>query len=96
MRGRLLPPVIAALLLAVTLPAASAAERSRAVRAQFMREHPCPSTGKTRGACAGYQVDHRTPLCIGGADRTENLQWLSIAAHKDKTKSDVRLCRTHP
>src|SRR5579859_4581929 len=26
-------------------------KRSKAARADFMREHPCPSTGKTRGRC---------------------------------------------
>lgn len=78
-------------------PLAEAANhRSRAVRAEFMRQAPCPSTGATRGACPGYQVDHRTPLCIGGADRVDNLQWLSVEAHRAKTRSDVRLCRTHP
>lgn len=69
--------------------------RSRAVRAEFQRHHPCPATGATRGACPGYQVDHRTPLCNGGADRIDNLQWLSVEAHKRKTTIDVRLCRAN-
>lgn len=73
--------------------ARDAAYRSRAVRADFMREHPCPATGARRGACPGYQVDHRTPLCNGGADHADNLQWLSVEAHKHKTRTDVRLCR---
>jgi hypothetical protein len=50
-------------------------KRSRAARAAFVREHPCPSTGKTRGRCPGYIVDtfmlwsagEQTvqPACIG-------------------------------
>lgn len=72
------------------------AERSKAVRAEFQRMHPCPSTGQTRGPCPGWQVDHKTPLCIGGKDEPENLQWIPIQEHKVKTKSDVRLCRAHP
>ena len=57
---------------------------------------PCPATGQPRGACPGYQVDHRTPLCNGGADRVDNLQWLSIEEHKRKTRIDVRSCRASP
>lgn len=70
-----------------------AAERSRAVRAEFMRANPCPATEHTRGPCPGWQVDHRTPLCNGGADRVDNLQWLSTDAHRRKTTDDIRLCR---
>lgn len=84
-----------ALALACAIPAA-AADRSRAVRAEFQRQQPCPATGAKRGACPGYQADHKTPLCIGGKDEAANLQWLDVDAHKAKTKSDVRLCRVHP
>lgn len=75
---------------------ASAADRSRAVRAEFMRTNPCPSTGATRGPCPGWQVDHWAPLCIGGADAAPNLRWLTIEQHKAKTRQDVRLCRARP
>lgn len=85
--------VYAIALLALT---ATAAERSKSVRAEFQREHPCPSTGAKRGACPGYQVDHKTPLCIGGKDELTNLHWIAVDEHKVKTKSDVRLCRTTP
>src|SRR5436853_590224 len=57
------------------LPAGDSAARDRAQRQAFMREHPCPSTGKTRGACRGYVVDHVIPLCAGGADHPSNMQW---------------------
>lgn len=53
-------------------------------RAKFMRTHPCPSTGKTSGACPGYVVDHRQALKHGGADRPENMQWQTKAAAKSK------------
>jgi hypothetical protein len=53
-------------------------------RRAFMHTHPCPSTGKTYGACPGYQVDHRTALACGGADDPSNMQWLSVAEHKAK------------
>lgn len=69
--------------------------RSPALRAEFQRLEPCPSTGLTRGACPGFQVDHAVPLCLGGpkVDQISNLQWLSIEDHKRKTREDVRLCR---
>lgn len=33
----------------------------------------------------GYEVDHRTPLCEGGAHCLKNLQYLSFAEHKSKS-----------
>ena len=59
-------------------------KRSREARAEFVRSHPCPSAGRTRGACPGYQVDHRQALACGGADDPSNMQWLSTAQHKAK------------
>jgi hypothetical protein len=83
------------LLLALAAAAAWPAERSRAVRAEFMRDNPCPATGATRGSCPGWQVDHAVPLCLGGqaVDTQANLRWVAIEPHKAKTREDVRLCR---
>jgi 5-methylcytosine-specific restriction endonuclease McrA len=67
--------------------------RSAAEVLAFKRVNPCPSTGQRRGACPGHQVDHITPLCAGGPDRRENMQWLSVAQHIEKTRIDVRACR---
>lgn len=61
-------------------------QRSAAARHDFQRSHPCPSTGKTSGACPGYVVDHVTPLKRGGADRPNNMQWQTTKAAKDKDK----------
>jgi len=55
-------------------------------RAKFMRSHPCPSTGKTSGACPGYVVDHRVPLKRGGTDSPSNMQWQIKEAAKAKDK----------
>jgi hypothetical protein len=74
------------------LPAV-AVDRSAAVVLAFKRANPCPSTGERRGSCPGYEVDHARPLCAGGADTVENLQWLSVADHRSKTRDDVRVCR---
>lgn len=83
----------AAIILAVAAPV-DASERSKARRAEFVRTVPCPETGITRGPCPGWQVDHITPLCAGGADRAENMQWLPVADHKKKTRQDIRYCRS--
>lgn len=55
-------------------------------RRAFMHSHPCPSTGKTSGACRGYVVDHVTPLKRGGADAPSNMQWQTIDAAKAKDR----------
>lgn len=64
--------------------------RDRNIPAEFQKLYPCPSTGKTTGACPGWERDHIVPLCRGGADTVANLQWLSIEQHKLKTRGDCR------
>ena len=51
---------------------------------QFQHLHPCPSTGRTTGACPGYVRDHIVPLCRGGSDSVTNMQWQTTAEAKDK------------
>lgn len=53
-------------------------KRSRAVLREFQRIHPCPSTGKTTGACPGWNIDHVVPLICFGRDAIFNLQWLPV------------------
>jgi hypothetical protein len=85
---------VRALLLALALAACtSAAPRSRAVRAEFMRAHPCPATGATQGACPGYVADHVEPLCAGGPDSPANLQWQTVDDAKAKDRLEVMRCR---
>ena len=83
--------VLLALLLCGSVEAKS--YRDPQVRAAFMLQHPCPSTGKTRGRCDGWQVDHRLPLCFYGVDELWNLQWLTVKEHREKTKLDVKVCK---
>jgi hypothetical protein len=85
--------VAAAAVLLVLAEADAAPERSRALRAEFVRANPCPANGATSGPCPGYQVDHREALICGGRDELGNLQWLTIAEHKEKTRVEVKLCR---
>lgn len=69
------------------------AERSAAAVAQFKRESPCPSTGAARGRCPGFIVDHVVPLCAGGADEPENMQWQTIPDAKRKDVAERAQCR---
>ncbi|PYT04792.1 MAG: HNH endonuclease, partial [Acidobacteria bacterium] len=55
---------------------------------EFERQTPCPSTGKTRGACPGYVVDHITALECGGADTSSNMQWQTVADAKAKDRTE--------
>lgn len=84
---------VAAALLACTF-AQAAATRSPALRAEFIRSNPCPSTGATRGPCPGWQVDHIEALVCGGRDELRNLQWLQVQQHREKTRVEVKLCRS--
>ena len=78
------------LLLSVSLDADA---RSKSARAEFQRQNPCPATGKARGPCPGYQVDHITPLKCKGGDTPTNMQWLSVEQHKIKTAREAKECR---
>ncbi len=66
--------------------------RSSAEVNAFKRAHPCP-TVLGLAECRTARVDHRTPLCAGGADswRT-NLQWQSLPDSRAKDREEIRLC----
>lgn len=59
-------------------------DRDPRQKASFRKDHPCPSTGRTSGACPGYEVDHVKPLACGGADSPVNMQWLSSNENRAK------------
>lgn len=82
-------------IVAATAPISAEAKipRDRAQVRAFRAEHPCPATGRTRGACPGWEVDHVQSLCSGGADHPSNLQWIRKEDHRLKTFLDVRACR---
>jgi hypothetical protein len=60
--------------------------RSARAKDQFKHQQPCPSTGKSSGACPGYVIDHVMPLKRGGADAPGNMQWQTTGAAKQKDK----------
>lgn len=67
--------------------------RSTTTPRQFMRLHPCPSTGHTYGACPGWIRDHIIPLCAGGRDTVANMQWQEYKASIEKDKLEWKQCR---
>jgi hypothetical protein len=80
-------------LLVGSAPASAKINRSSSVKADFQRQHPCPSTGRTTGACKGYVKDHIKALDCGGADAVHNLQWQTVADAKLKDKWERKECR---
>jgi hypothetical protein len=68
-------------------------KRSAAAKDAFKHSHPCPSTGKSSGACPGYVIDHVKALACSGADNPSNMQWQTTAAAKAKDKVERRDCR---
>ena len=82
-----------ALLLLICAAPAAAAERSTAAVAAFKRANPCPATGARRGACPGHVVDHVEPLCAGGRDHPDNMQWQTVADARMKDIEEHRRCR---
>lgn len=58
--------------------------RSSHAKSSFKHAHPCPSTGRSYGACPGYVIDHIHALKHGGADDPNNMQWQTVQAAKEK------------
>jgi hypothetical protein len=71
-----------------------AAPRSAAARLEFKRHSPCPSTGRSAGACPDFVIDHVQPLCAGGADAPINMQWQTVQQAKVKDRDERALCRS--
>lgn len=83
---------LALLMLATQANTASISPRSKAARAEFQRQNPCPATGKSRGPCPGWVVDHVVPLACGGVDAPANMQWQTVAGGKAKDREERRFC----
>ncbi len=66
--------------------------RSQKAKVIFKYEHPCPSTGKTKGSCPNYIIDHIKPLACGGADDPSNMQWQTKEEAKVKDSWELKGC----
>jgi hypothetical protein len=78
---------------AIASVACAGQHRSHAVLNEFQREHPCPSTGLTHGACPGWIKDHWCPLECGGPDAVSNLVWQTVRDAKAKDRWEL-MCWT--
>src|SRR5258706_6091619 len=65
--------------------------RPASAKAEFKREHPCPSPRNRSRACPGYVIDHIRPLACGGLS-PGNMQFQTIADAKAKEKWDAKQC----
>ena len=74
------------LLIPITTQAKCNIHRSSAVRYQFK-----VLTGYPDGR-PGYVIDHIQPLCAGGLDTTQNMQWMTIADAKIKDRWERSIC----
>jgi hypothetical protein len=95
MTKTIIAPVMAAALALMPVHAGATShshhyQRSRRVTEEFQQLNPCPSTGKTYGACPGWIKDHIVALCKGGADAVWNLQWQTVAEAKAKDKWECK------
>lgn len=66
--------------------------RSHKAKVIFKYSHPCPSTGRNKGSCPDYIIDHIKPLACGGLDDASNMQWQTKADAKAKDKIERAGC----
>lgn len=66
--------------------------RSASAKGAFKKLHPCPATGRSRGRCPGYVIDHIKPLACGGPDAPVNMHWQTLADGKAKDKWERKAC----
>lgn len=87
--------VLTLLLLSCGLAVDAKIIRSHAVLLEFRKHNVCPATGQLAvyTSCHGYVIDHIKPLCAGGKDELQNLQWQEYAASKKKDLLEMKMCR---
>jgi hypothetical protein len=92
--ARLMPALLlaVAIALAITPQTSASTERTARAKYQFRKANHCPATGNVVGPCPGWIADHRIPLCSGGADSPDNIQWITREAARIKDRADIARC----
>ena len=85
--------ILAMLFCCISLSSHAEYHRSLKAKAMFRYLHPCPATGRTKGSCPGYIIDHVDPLACGGADEPSNMQWQTKAEAMSKDKWERKNCK---
>lgn len=80
------------LMLSISSTAYAEYKRSQKAKNQFKQMQPCPATGKSKGSCPNYIIDHVKPLACGGADSPYNMQWQTKHDAKMKDKWERKGC----
>jgi 5-methylcytosine-specific restriction protein A len=66
------------------------------IKKRYEREHPrlCAECERKGMVGNGDELDHIIPLWAGGTNNENNLQWLCIEHHKEKTSKEATIrCR---
>jgi hypothetical protein len=84
--------IAALMLILISTSIFAETHRSQKAKAIFKYSHPCPSTGRPKGSCPGYVIDHIKPLACGGPDDASNMQWQTKAEAKAKDGWERRGC----
>ena len=84
--------LIAIILALISTSAIAEYRRSTKAKNLFKQSHPCPSTGKSKGSCPNYIIDHVKPLACGGADEPSNMQWQTKSEAKVKDRWERKAC----
>jgi 5-methylcytosine-specific restriction protein A len=99
MKLRSLQPRVRNIPLSPVMPETTADRRlrGRALQARNARialrdMYTCRACGRVTDKREG-EVDHRTPLALGGSDHVSNLQWLCIECHRQKTQRESQALR---
>ncbi len=81
-------------LLILLFPLSTLAESNRSYKAKkaFKIDNACPSTGRYKGSCPNYIIDHVIPLACGGSDSPENMQWQTKEDARAKDKWERKGC----
>lgn len=84
--------LLAPAFLALVQPAEAKHHWRQAAKVEFQPSEPCPATGRTKGKCCGYVIDHVMPLACGGAESPSNMQWQTQADTKPKDEWERKAC----